>query len=310
MRRTILGKAWYSSTVDKVVFMTPVNFVRLHDIEPLIRAKWAAKAPFSLIRIGDGELSVLQYPNVPAVRIQYVFQRAMSDRPYTDAEVGDVRAGMVQAVNSADVVGMYDSYEANELCVVHEEMLSDAGLGWMTACHPNVHIYMQSTGVLDRLLKIAQRVTLITGRDVLDQFKDAYPHITANQHLIPVERQYALNGDNRDQHYPDAYERIKDRLRPDGPCHLYLIGAGLLAKEYCSVVKSRGGFALDIGSVFDYWANVPTREGKRAIVDGQAALAGESRWPGIFLGSTPDPSALQASPYRGMFRPQEITPRP
>ena len=132
-----------------------------------------------------------------------------------------------------------------------------------------------------------------------------------NQHVIPVERQYELTTDARsDQHYPDVYGRIKDALRPDGPCHLYLIGAGLLAKEYCSVVKSRGGFALDIGSVFDYWANVPTREGKRAVVDGQAALAGESRWPGIFLGSEPSPDGIANSAHRGMLRPMEITARP
>lgn len=290
--------------------MTSVNFIRLHDVEPLIQAKWAAKQPFSLVRIGDGELSVLQHPEVPADRIQYVFRRAMSDRLYTNEEIGAVRAGMAQAVDSADVVGMYDSHESNELCVVYDETLSDAGLQWMTACHPNVHIFMQSTGVLDRLLRMAQRVTLITGRDVLDQFKETYPHLTANQHLIPVERQYAVDGDNQDQHYPDVFERMKDALRPDGPCHLYLIGAGLLAKEYCSVVKSRGGFALDIGSVFDYWADVPTREGKRAIVDGKAVLAGESRWPAIFLGAAPEPDGIARTPHRGMLRPMEITPRP
>jgi hypothetical protein len=158
---------------------------------------------------------------------------------------------------------------------------------------------------------VARRVTLVSGRDTLAQFQAAYPHIKANQHLIPVERQYKVDGeDMRDQHYPDVYERIKDALNPAGPCHLYLVGAGLLGKEYCSIIKSRGGFALDIGSVFDYWANVPTREGKRAIVDGKAALAGESRWPSIFLGDTPDADGLARTPHRGMLRPLEITARP
>ncbi len=28
---------------------------------------------------------------------------------------------------------------------------------------------------------------------------------------------------------------------------------------YCRVISENGGVALDIGSVFDYWANVPSR---------------------------------------------------
>lgn len=290
--------------------MSPVNFIRLHDVESLIVTKWKAKQPFSLVRVGDGELSVLQYPKTDKARIQYVFRRAMSDRNYTNVEINAVRSGMVQAINSADLVGMYDSYESNDLCLVYEDTLEDAGLEWMTGCNPAVHLYLQSSGVLDRLLRSAQRVTLITGRNVIERFQETYPHLSVNQHLIPVERQYSVDGDVGGQHYPEVFEKLKAALRPDGPCHLYLIGAGLLGKEYCSVVKARGGFAIDIGSVFDYWADVPTREGKRAIVDGKAALSGESRWPSIFLGATPQPDGLSQTAHRGMLRPMEITARP
>ncbi|MCC3267758.1 hypothetical protein MUG94_11585 [Arthrobacter gengyunqii] len=293
--------------------MSIANFIRLHDVESLIREKWEAKAPFSLVRVGDGELSVLKFPHdVDDTRIQHVFRRAMSDRAYTDEEISAVRSGMTEAVDSADIVGMYDSYEPNELCLVHEEHLEQAELQPMTACHPSVHIFLQSSGALDRLLRVAQRVTLVTGRDILDEFKRTYPHLKVNQHLIPVERQYRLsdNGENQEQHYPDVYNRIKNELRPEGRCHLYLVGAGILGKEYCSIIKGRGGFAIDIGSVFDYWADVPTREGKQAIKDGKAVLAGESRWPGIFLGSAPAQGALERTPHRGMFRPLEIIAKP
>ncbi|MHA6967367.1 GT-D fold domain-containing protein [Glutamicibacter bergerei] len=290
--------------------MSTVNFIRLDNVESLIMAKWKAKQPFSLVRVGDGELSVLEYPKIEQSRIQHVFRRAMADRSYSDDEITAVRRGLIQSINSADLVGMYDSYESNDLCVVYEDTLVAAGLEWFTGCHPAVHLFMQSTGILDRLLRKAQRVTLVTGRNVIENFQETYPHITVNQHLIPVERQYTVDGDIGGQHYPEVFTKLKSALRPDGPCHLYLIGAGLLGKEYCSVVKSRGGFAIDIGSVFDYWADVPTREGKRAIVDGKAALSGESRWPAIFLGSTPQPDGLSRTAHRGMLRPMEITIRP
>ena len=287
------------------------NFLRMHQVLTLVNAKWSAKQPFSLVRIGDGELSILDHSRTPPERVQHVLRRAMSDRLYTEVEIQEMRAGMVWATNTADIVGMYDSFEANDFCTVYEDTLEAAGLEWLTACHPNVHIYMQSCGALNRLLAKADRVTLISGRDILERFKFAYPHITADQHLIPVERQYKTLDENEiGEHYPDVYQRIKGLLQPDGPSHRYLIGAGLLGKEYCSIVKSRGGFALDIGSVFDYWAEVPTREGKKAVIDGRAGLAPESRWPGIFLGSSPIPNGIAKSPFRGMLRPMEITPRP
>jgi len=35
---------------------------------------------------------------------------------------------------------------------------------------------------------------------------------------------------------------------------VYLVGAGILGKMYCDVIKQRGGVAIDIGAVIDGWA--------------------------------------------------------
>lgn len=287
------------------------TFIRLTEVPSRIQNAWVAGVPFSLLRIGDGELSVLRFPDrCDEERIQYVFKRAFASRTYSAPEINDVRAGMISAILSADVVGLYDSYEGNDLCVVYQEDIDYAGIGGITACSPIVHIYLQSAGVIESMIRQADRITLISGRDLQQRIASTFSHAFIDQIRIPVERQYALACDNTaEETIPGVVKWVRGAIKPEGPHHLFLVGAGLLGKEYCGIVKDRGGFAIDVGSVFDYWANVPTREGKRPIVDGVVVLKEQSRWPSIQLGSTPDPQAL-ARKFRNMFRPMEIIPLP
>lgn len=60
-------------------------------------------------------------------------------------------------------------------------------------------------------------------------------------------------------HYPEAYERILDSLRPPHPGAVYIVAAGILSKPYCTAIKSRGGIAIDVGSVADVWMSIRSR---------------------------------------------------
>jgi hypothetical protein len=40
---------------------------------------------------------------------------------------------------------------------------------------------------------------------------------------------------------------------------LVLVGAGYLGKWLVDVSRARGGVALDVGSIFDYWMGLKTR---------------------------------------------------
>ena len=39
----------------------------------------------------------------------------------------------------------------------------------------------------------------------------------------------------------------------------FLVGVGVLGKVYCDRIKGKGGVAIDIGSILDSWAMVPSR---------------------------------------------------
>jgi hypothetical protein len=58
--------------------------------------------------------------------------------------------------------------------------------------------------------------------------------------------------------YPIVFEAVCDAIDPL-PGEIYLVGAGILGKIFCNIIKERGGIALDIGSMADYWLGHETR---------------------------------------------------
>jgi len=52
------------------------------------------------------------------------------------------------------------------------------------------------------------------------------------------------------------------RIEGLGPGDLVLVGAGVLGKAYVAGAARRGAVAIDMGSVFDGWAGIISREGR------------------------------------------------
>jgi hypothetical protein len=64
-------------------------------------------------------------------------------------------------------------------------------------------------------------------------------------------------------HWPTGYEHIQEKIKSNTqPGDLVLIGAGILGKAYVHAACKNGAVALDIGSVIDGWAGVPSRPGR------------------------------------------------
>ena len=163
-----------------------------------------------------------------------------------------------------------------------------------------MHLALQAFGAIERLIARTDRVTLICGRDVIGRLREQFPAVTLRQITVPTERQYRLEEDAKRHtrpHYPDVFHKTIADIQVEGPHHLFLIGAGFLGKVYCGEVKRKGGFALDIGSVFDYWGEVPHARAAAALRTAVWFSRGESL-AGIYLGKpAADPDLIG-----GVFR--------
>lgn len=217
---------------------------------------------------------------------------------------------MISAIERADVVGLYDSSHPNILCRVYQEHI--AGLKFDNSsefCTPAVHFYLQQSGHLSEVINAAESITLITGRDIRSQFSDRFPGKKVIQLLLPSESAFRLENENpRDEHYPLVFEAIKSEIESISR-HLVLVGGGFLCKIYCDIAKRKGAIAIDVGSVFDYWAGIPTREGYMTIKSGKIELQRPPFRPAMSLYDEPI-GERAAHSSEAMFKSWEISESP
>jgi hypothetical protein len=86
-------------------------------------------------------------------------------------------------------------------------------------------------------------------------------------HKVPTQAVFIKTDDRANtNHYPKAMEQIVAEINPPKRA-VYLVAAGLLGKHYCNVIKSRGGVAIDIGSVAEIWLGIQARGISREFID-------------------------------------------
>jgi len=121
------------------------------------------------------------------------------------------------------------------------------------------HNFFQYMHALDPWLRGREFLGLITCRELAAPVAETFQVKTVRWHRIPAD---FLTSQTvaRPAHFPEVYEQLRAEIRPPSRGALYLVGAGVFGKVYCEWIRRRGGIAIDIGSVFDGWANVRVRD--------------------------------------------------
>lgn len=228
------------------------------------RAKFALRTGtgFSLVRIGDGEGPMLcwpesQVPHEMATVLNTWFGR--DDLPAGNLQI--IADGLRRAVRSADVLGLPTRYQLNRsprYGMVFE------GIYRHHLCSPsqlradaNIHWYLQWSGALAYLLRNRNWVGVVGCRDIGPQIAEAFGLGSVRTYLVRGEARYP--GPISEPHWPDGFNEVMRQLESVRPGMAFLVGAGVLGKVYCDRIKAKGGIALDIGSLLDSWAMVPSR---------------------------------------------------
>ena len=133
-----------------------------------------------------------------------------------------------------------------------------------------VHRFLHLSGDLVATLSAAPFIGLVTSRNVLSVGADVCQPLRLHWHAVPSE--HPDPGASRLQWFPDRFTQLRCELRPPARGAVYLVGAGLMGKLICELIRSRGGIALDIGSVFDGWALQRTRRYLEHDLNGSYSL--------------------------------------
>jgi hypothetical protein len=237
------------------------------------------RRPFSVVRLGDGEGRVLGYPAVFTdleVLTQVLYYhfgpesmhrlKQGSPRTWISDAMLDLRRLLVQAVRHADIVGLpiseyFDGYENSAThgqlgfaCATNFGLAEVKHRNSEDIVGANVFQLLASRGQLYRAAaRAARRVHVVGPWDIREPLLQALG--VDDVQWIQVPGHYTWRGEKGLGQYPELYKYVESQLRrlENVGGELFLVGAGLLGKYYCSLIKERGGVALDIGSVMDSW---------------------------------------------------------
>lgn len=240
----------------------------------------AAREPFSLIRVGNGEGNAYGM-TLPLEHdaIFSTFRAEFDSQNHSGIDVETARAfslDVIQAIDNANMVGVrFFRFDENALIEKFiEERNSYAALGLSYARQyfrlrleegrmldksvTSAWVHLDLIDRLDDLLALGDKVIVISGRERLSR---AFAERLGDRlvSFLPVPAQGFVPTGFSESHFGHRFGEICRFLQRDLSGHLVLVGAGLFGKIYCDLAARRGAVALDLGSLFDVLCGLRTR---------------------------------------------------
>lgn len=267
----------------------------VHEVSRLIDARLENAKPFSLVRVGDGEGLLLSISDQsPRMDFEYL-ARHLGPSGRDPDFVLHLKDRLTESVMQADVIGVRDDTvdvefdaadlglgsavfldkfrqrfrlrEAEKSLDYHGSRriaLTHATLGNMDFgtgrhfCSAWFHYDYHTSGAVFRALSEQKRIGLISCRSRLPRMLEDLFGVSVAFYQIP-DMFEQLPAAQTVTGYAERFEQILQLRLVDRPGMLFLVGGGLYGKLFCSLVKSQGGVALDLGSLLDAWLGIPSR---------------------------------------------------
>jgi len=240
-----------------------------------IRKAIADRAPFSLIRLGDGEGRIMGFPHfVERARVADIWENWFGHRNAADEQVTWMQQALKDVCRNADLLGIPKA-EASIACEFGRvaALLPRDGYVERTAllCHAGIHLGLHRADLYRPLFDGLPRIGIIGPRDLTATLPALYGVPEVEWLPVPPEMTFSglpegekaglVRADaHLAQRFPALMEREIPALLARHPGLVVLVGAGILGKLYCRRVKDLGGVAVDVGSMMDVWAGLKTRD--------------------------------------------------
>ncbi len=269
-----------------------------------LRERVAKGEPTSVLRLGDGEGNFLPYaPSAASFQNsdrREIQQQMWGEVFFSDSEAQAFTENLAAVALRADAVGIST---LNRLLKVHyrtQQSFQRVVRGWHNVLHfldgvdpdvvrnkiivsSNLHSDLHSWDLYRLIFQPVSSVSVVSCHDLSPFLAEQFGVAVRRWHLIPAQKKHLdMFGHEEtqadDRFYPKIFNRIMAELAPE-PGEVYVIAAGVLGKFMCDLIRAKGGIALDIGSLADYWMGYSTREyGKAQLTPGapDSAVGGRS----------------------------------
>lgn len=220
------------------------------------------KVPTSLIRLGDGEGTILGFPHFTSrSNVDYFLRTWYGHTHFSDDVLKLHKTQLKEAISAADIIGIprtkqiikSKQWASVEKSLLKYKLIEPSHIVTDTA----IHRYLTFALLYRALLHGQTFLGLISCRDVVDKLKSIFK--IENIAYYPIRGESKFPGSEQQAHFPDRFNTIEKSLFVPFLGAIFFVGAGVLGKTYCKWIKERGGIAIDIGSIFDAWDDAPTR---------------------------------------------------
>lgn len=226
------------------------------------------KTPFSLVRIQDGEYRLIEWDNVSLGDLETILWVHFGRQSFPDRYVKFISEGVIKAAQNADIVGLFrgplvvaptdGEYRRILFSAIRRQMIGVNA----HVVNADIHNSLLVEDHFKALLTGLPFLGLVTCRPIGGAVKNAFGIGDVRTFMIPEQSQFASNRQdlyNERPHFPDAFFGLQGQIQVPFPGAVFLVGAGMLGKLYCDLIKQRGGIAIDVGSVFDAWDGIMSR---------------------------------------------------
>jgi hypothetical protein len=244
-------------------------------------------APFSLIRLGDGEGAciTLDASDEEAFGALYELNRQNRISVWFGADFNWRTNGFMEscaelpaAIEEADLLAIPDAgwlkhaYQISSTTgipslvnIIRLLLAREPGLPKLRLCTHAAHVELYQHGYMETIIRAAKNLSVVTCLpDLPGALRAGFDLDSVSLFQIPGEhgaRKALGEGVDFGNHYPTAYQRLTAELSVPHNGKLFLIAGGFLGKLYAATIRRHGGVALDIGSLVDSWMGRKTRPG-------------------------------------------------
>ena len=210
--------------------------------------------PSSFLRFNDGEARFVgRTAYYSSAQVVEIIRRHFGDNVLTDGELDSLGRRVIEAVRTADVVGLPPADWPRDFSCARDIVFGESKRSQIISTHVDFHQHLFNTDFFSKLFSIGRPVSAVTCRDVTVFLGQVYKGTLSDVYLVPEQADGSYNGNIR-PHYPDYCDYLCAVLEGSSSGKVFLVGAGVCGKIYCEAVRRGGGVAIDVGSIFDLWA--------------------------------------------------------
>jgi len=226
------------------------------DVYNFIISNYSCKKPFSIVRVGDGEARLFDYPEYKFTnKLNISLSMWFGHCNFSHEDKIYMKDKLIESCVNSDILGIPP--EKNKKLNIEYSIIEDFFLGKF-----NIKTQLANASLHRDLYdgKFYEKLFHFIGIGNIYMIGGRYINFIKHQIHIPTQvSNKTKNNFFKGVHFPHRYNEIINYINSNSYNRFFIVGGGPLGKIYCNEIKNNGGYALDVGSIIDLWAGLKTR---------------------------------------------------